>query len=324
MGYVTVDHLASGGMGELHVAKHVGESGVERLVVTKQLRLELVEDERAALMLVDEARIAASLYHRNLVQVYDVIVDSKHVMLVLEYFPSVNLAELLDAIDGPLPYAIACAIVIELAAALHYAHERTADDGTPLEIVHRDVSLPNVLVGDRGHIKLTDFGVAKARSRLYVTRSATIKGKLGYMAPEQIRGAGVDRRADVFALGVVLFEATTGVPLFTAGSDYETMRRIMEAEVPDPASLRAEFPPALAAAVRRAVANDPDDRFASAAELGAAVRAIATAEGWRATTTDIRALVAKHTPPGTPPWRRSITAKSHAWSERTTGRWRDG
>jgi serine/threonine protein kinase len=321
---VTVDHLASGGMGDLHIAKHVSENGIERLVVTKQLRLELVEDERAALMLVDEARIAASLYHRNLVQVYDVIVDSKQVMLVLEYFPSVNLAELLDAIDGPLPYAVACAIVIEVAAALHYAHERVADDGTPLEIVHRDVSLPNVLVGDRGHIKLTDFGVAKARSRLYVTRSATIKGKLGYMPPEQIRSAGVDRRADVFALGVVLFEATTGVPLFTAGSDYETMRRIMEAEVPEPATLRPDFPPTLAVAIRRAIANDPNDRFATAAELGTAIRAIATAEGWRATTTDIRALVAKYTPPGTPPWRRSKTATSHAWSERTTGRWRDG
>jgi serine/threonine-protein kinase len=322
-GYVSVDHLADGGMGELHIAKHTGANDITRLVVTKRLRLELIEDERAALMLVDEARIAATLYHRNVVQVHDVIADAEHVMLVLEYFPSVNLAQLLDAIDGPLPYAIACAIVVELAAALHYAHERTADDGTPLEIVHRDVSLPNVLVGDHGHIKLTDFGVAKARSRLYVTRSATIKGKLGYMAPEQIRGTGVDRRADVFALGVVLFEATTGVPLFTAGSDYETMRRIMEAEVPEPASVRADFPDALASVIRRAVATNASDRFATAAELGAAVRAVADAQRWRPSTAATRELVAKHAPPGTPPWRRNITAKSHAWSERTTARWRD-
>jgi serine/threonine protein kinase len=322
--YVMVDHLASGGMGELHVARHVGSSGIERLVVTKHLRLELIEDERAALMLVDEARIAATLYHRNLVQVHDVIVDAEQVMLVLEYFPSVNLAQLLDAIAGPLPYAIACAIVIELATALHYAHERTGDDGVPLEIVHRDVSLPNVLVGDHGHIKLTDFGVAKARSRLYVTRSATIKGKLGYMAPEQIRGAAVDRRADVFSLGVVLFEATTGVPLFTAGSDYETMRRIIEAEVPEPTSVRADYPTALAEIVRRAIASSPADRFVTAAELGLALQAIAADQGWRATTTDVRSLVRTHAPPGNPPWRREIASESHAWSARTTGTWSDG
>jgi serine/threonine-protein kinase len=319
--YAMVDHLASGGMGELHLAR-VADSQIERLVVTKRLRVDALEDERAALMLVDEARIAATLYHRNIVQVLDIVLEEGHVVLVLEYFPSVNLAQLLDAIGGPMSYPDACAVVTEIAAALHHAHERTGDDGAPLDIVHRDVSLPNILIGDHGHVKLTDFGIAKARSRLYVTRSETIKGKLGYMPPEQIRGAAVDRRADVFALGVVLFEATTGVPLFTAGSDYETMRKIMEGEVLEPASVRAGFPDELAAVIRRAISREPAERHATAEDLGRAVREVAAGQGWIPSTASLRELVARHVPEGVPPWKRPSVMASAAWTERTTRRWR--
>jgi serine/threonine-protein kinase len=316
--YELVDHLASGGMGELFVARRVGDAGFERLVVVKRLRADLADDERHAMMLIDEARIAATLYHRNLVQVHDVGIDAGQVVLVLEYVPGVNLASLLDAIaPAPLPYDHALAIVIEIARGLHYAHERDDDDGQPLAIVHRDVSLPNVLIGDHGDVKLTDFGVAKARSRMYTTRSKSIKGKLGYMAPEQIRGQPVDRRTDVFGLGVVLFEATTGVPLYTAESEYETMRRVLDGEVADPRSVRDGYPHALAVVVGTAIARDPDHRYTSAGEMAAALVAVADGAGWTLSSRRLGRYVRDHVPAGERPWlRREPVVRP--WSERTT------
>jgi len=306
-------------MGELEIARMTGAHGIERLVVTKRLRLDLVGDERAALMLVDEARVAASLYHRNIVQVLDVVVEPDHLVLVLEYVPSVNLAQLLDAIGGPLSYSAAATIALEVAAGLAYTHDRTDDAGVSLDIIHRDVSLPNVLIGDHGHVKLTDFGIAKARSRLHVTRSAAIKGKLGYMAPEQIRGGSIDRRADLFGLGVVLYELTTGVPMFTTGSDYETMQHIMDGEFAPPRDARADYPDALDRVIRRAVASDPVDRYATASDLATAIRVLTESQGWRTGPRELEALVAEHLPPGDPPWRRDPQT-STTWLDRTTRR----
>lgn len=314
--YVPYAHLASGGMGDLHLARATGATGIDRMVVTKRLRPELLDDERATLMLVDEARTAARLYHRNLVQVLDIVLEGDVVMLVLEYFPSVNLAQLLDARNGRLPDEDAAEIVGQVADALHYAHERCDDRGDPLEIIHRDVSLPNVLIGEHGHIKLTDFGVAKSRSRLYVTRSSTMKGKLGYMAPEQITGSSVDRRVDVFALGVVLFEVTTGVPMFTAASDYETLRRVTEGEIPEPGELRADYPADLERIVRRAVALDRQHRYATTAEMARELRALGEVLGWRSSPSQLGRLVAAHAP--------GPRDSADAPAQLTTRRWRSG
>lgn len=303
--YEVIEPLATGGMGELELARLHTELGVSRLVVTKRLRTHLTEDPRARVMLLDEARIAATLYHDNIVQVLDLVIEDDAIVLVLEYFPCVNLAQLLDACATPLPVGFAAAIVEDAAAALHYAHERCDDEGVSLGIVHRDVSLPNLLLGDHGHVKLTDFGVAKARSRMYRTRSESIKGKLGYMAPEQIRGLEVDRRVDVFALGVVLFELATQTPMFTADSDYETMRRVLEADLPDPRELVPDVPPELASIIARATARDRDARLPTAAALGDELAALRAARGWLVSPADLAALVARHVPAGVPAWRRA-------------------
>jgi serine/threonine protein kinase len=281
-GYEQIDHLATGGMGELFVARRRGPGGFARLVVIKRLRADLVGDERAALRLLDEARIAASLYHRNIAQVLDLGLDDGELCLVIEYVPGTDLARLLDVTRAALPFELAVTIIVEVARALAYAHARD-------EIVHRDVSPANVLLGERGEVKLSDFGVARARSRLYNTRSDTIKGKLGYIAPEQIRGEPVDARADVRALGVILYEATTGMPLFTADTEYETMRRVLAGDVPAPADPR--YPAELLALIRRAVAADPAARFGSALELADALRELADARGWRISTRRLGAFV---------------------------------
>jgi serine/threonine-protein kinase len=313
--YERVDRLASGGMGELFVVRRAEATGFERLFVCKQLRRELVGDERAALLLCAEARIAAALHHRNIAQLIDVELVDGELGLIIEYVPGVDLAQLLD-VHGALPLDLAATIVVEIAGGLHHAHQRTDDAGQPLGIVHRDVSLPNVLLGDQGEIKLTDFGVAKARSRLYTTQSNTIKGKLGYMAPEQVQGRAVDHRADVFALGVVLYEATTGLPLFTAPTEYETMDRVLAGQVPTPTLAR--YPASLLAIIRRAVAVDPAGRFASTAALADAVRTVAAEHRWPLSRRRVGELVRQALPATGEPWQRAGRADT---TDDTEVRW---
>jgi serine/threonine-protein kinase len=268
LGRYEVDHLiARGGMGEVYLGRVRGAHGFERQVVIKTLRTELVADQRAALLFVDEARIAAGLHHRNIVQILDFDRFEGGAFLVTEYIEGCDLRALLHHLRTPPSYDVAITILSELAAGLEAAHEATAEDGAPLALVHRDVSPSNVLLGIAGEVKLADFGVAKTRSRSYHTVSGSIKGKAPYMAPEQILGEPLDRRADVFGLGVLLFELTTRTRLYSARSDAHAMKQILDGEVPDPAERRPGYPPELAAIVRRALARDREARFASAQAL---------------------------------------------------------
>jgi serine/threonine-protein kinase len=218
-------------------------------------------------MFVDEARIAAGLHHRNIVQIIDFDLFDGGAFLVCEHVDGCDLRTLLQLLRAPPRYDIAVAIVAELATGLDAAHDAVGEDGHGLGLVHRDVSPSNVLLGIHGEVKIADFGVAKARSRTYHTVSGSIKGKAPYMAPEQILGEPIDRRADIFSLGVLLFETTTRTRLYSAQSNNIAMRQILDGDVADPSERRPGYPAELAAIVRRALARRPDDRYQTAREM---------------------------------------------------------
>lgn len=283
--------LARGGMGEVHLGRIEGAHGFERPVVIKVIRNELVENERVAMMFVDEARIAAGLHHRNIVQIIDFDLFDGGAFLVTEYVEGCDLRTLLRNHRGALPYAVGVTIIAELATGLDAAHDATDGSGAPLHLVHRDVSPSNVLLGRAGDVKIADFGVAKAKSRSYHTVSGTIKGKAPYMAPEQILGESLDRRADVFSLGTLLFEVTTRTRLFSAQPGPMAMAHILSGDVPDPAERRPGYPPALAAIVRRALARDREQRYPTARALVDALDALAATQRWSQSRSVIGALV---------------------------------
>ena len=281
LGRYQVDELlARGGMGEVYRGRLVAAHGFERPIVIKMIRTELLANERAALMFIDEARIAAGLHHRNVLQIVDFDRFDDGAFIVTELVEGCDLRVLLTYLRAPPRYEVALTIITELAAGLHAAHEASGMDGAPLNLVHRDVSPSNVLLGRQGEIKLSDFGVAKARLRSYHTVSGSIKGKAPYMAPEQILGEHVDRRADVFSLGVLLFEVTTRSRLYSGKGDATAMRLIIDGYVPEPAELRPGYPPELAAVVRRALARNADERYPTAKALSDDLDTVARRYKW--------------------------------------------
>jgi serine/threonine-protein kinase len=281
LGRYEVDELlARGGMGEVYRGRLVAEHGFVRPIVIKMIRTELLANERAALMFIDEARMAAGLHHRNILQIVDFDRFDDGAFIVTELVEGCDLSVLLTYLRAPPRYEIALTIIAELAAGLHAAHEASGIDGAPLNLVHRDVSPSNVLLGRQGEIKLSDFGVAKARLRSYHTVSGSIKGKAPYMAPEQILGENVDRRADVFSLGVLLFEVTTRARLYSGKGDATAMKLIIDGYVPDPGELRPGYPPELTAIVRRALARDPDQRYETAQAMIDDIDALARQRKW--------------------------------------------
>lgn len=278
-------------MGEVYRGRLVAEHGFVRPIVIKLLRTELLADERAALMFIDEARIAAGLHHRNILQIVDFDRFEGGAFIVTEWIEGCDLRTLLQNMRAAPRYDLAVTIISELATGLHAAHEATGADGASLHLVHRDVTPSNVLLGKQGEIKLSDFGVAKARLRSYHTVSGTIKGKAPYMAPEQILGEPVDRRADVFSLGVLLFEVTTRTRLYSGSGDAAAMKQIISGELPDPAERRTLYPPELAQIVRKALARDRDQRYPTARALADDLDAVARTRKWNLSCSAVGDLV---------------------------------
>jgi hypothetical protein len=281
--YQIIRRLQKGGMAELYLARQLAEGGYEKIVAVKRVLPHLAEDAAFVRMFLNEARLAAGLSHGNIAQVLDFGSEGDEHYLVLEYVHGRSVLELLREAgkQGGLPLPCALTIVHEVAAALHYAHDKAGPDGRPLGLVHRDVSPSNVLVSYDGEVKLVDFGIAKATAHTRVTQSGTIKGKLAYMAPEQVRGEALDRRADVFSLAVVAYELCTGRRCFQAPGEFALINRVAAGRYERPSSIRPDFPPELEAILAQGLSVAADERFASARALQLAIEAFADRHGHR-------------------------------------------
>ncbi len=276
--YEVISHLATGGMAQIYLARQTGLGAFERHVVLKTILRERASDQRFVTMFLDEAKLAATLNHQNIAQVYEVDQADGAYFMAMEYVHGENARALLETTlrrGWTIPLELAVMIVSGAAAGLHHAHERKGKQGQPLNIVHRDVSPANIMVGFDGSVKVLDFGIAKAEERATKTVGGTIKGKYGYMSPEQCKGKQIDRRSDIFALGIVLYELTTLRRAFKGNDDFETMKRIVAGDVILPSVVVAGYPRELEAIVLTAMANDPNARFQTAQEMIEALDAFA-------------------------------------------------
>jgi serine/threonine-protein kinase len=254
-------------MSEIFLAESEPASGVRRLLVVKRLLTHIGDDAGALQMFLDEARIAVRLNHPNIVQTYDVGVCEGRYCIAMEYLrgqPLHRVHHRAQALSGGLPVGVAVAIAVEMLEGLAYAHDAVDYDGAPLAVVHRDISPHNVFVQYDGRVKVLDFGIAKANTQESRTRTGLVKGKFGYMAPEQALAQPVDRRADVWSAGVVLWELLTGARLFKGNSEGATLNLTLSSEVPSVRSRRPDVPPALDAIVHTALSRELARRYPSA------------------------------------------------------------
>jgi len=268
--YRVLCELGHGGMAVLYLARAVGPAGFERLFAIKTIHEQLTRDRSFIDMFLDEARLAARIHHPNAVAVYDVGEDDGIYYLAMDYVNGETLAHTIARAwkqKPPFPVELAVHVAESVCEALHAAHELTDAKGDPLGVVHRDVSPQNIMIGYDGIARIMDFGVAKATDRSAHTRIGAQKGKVAYMAPEQIRGEAIDRRLDIFALGVVLWETLCGKRLFKASNDFATAERVKECRVPPIETYRKDVPEALIAIVDRCLSRDPTDRFPTARDL---------------------------------------------------------
>lgn len=268
--YELLTRLAVGGMAELYLARATGIEGFEKLVALKRILPQHASDPSFVSMFLDEARLAASLQHGNIAQVYDIGQTEHALFFTMEFVHGRDVRTLLHTAckrGRKVPMEHAVHIAAGAAAGLHAAHEKTDYAGASLGIVHRDVSPANVLVSFDGCVKLIDFGVAKASRRNTETRAGTLKGKVAYMSPEQCLGEEIDRRSDVFSLGIVIYELTTRKRLFAGENDFTIMRRIVEEDAPPPSSKVRGYPEELEAIVMRALARDREQRYETAQQV---------------------------------------------------------
>ena len=270
--YEVVAELGAGGMASVYLARLRGPAGFAKFFAIKRVHPHLAKNRLFVDMFLDEARIAAALQHPNVAQVIELGDDGAH-FIAMEYLHGEHLAAVARAArdSGGLPLPFACWIVARAAEGLHHAHEARDETGQPLGIVHRDVTPHNVFVTYDGHVKLTDFGIAKAEGRIVRTDTGIVKGKFAYMAPEQALGRALDRRVDIFALGVLLWELVTGERLFKGDTDAETLLAVTRCEIESPRTRRPECPEDLEAIVMTCLARDPTERFETASAVSAAL-----------------------------------------------------
>jgi len=272
--YRLLEPLGRGGMAEVWKARSCGPSGFEHDVVIKRIQPAHGTDPEFVQLFLEEARISGMLHHANIVQVHDFVDEGGDLFLVLEYVEGPSLSRALRALRSvgrAMPPAIAAFIAREICRALDYVHALADGEGRALEILHRDVTPSNILLTANGGVKLLDFGVAKYRGSASLTRAGTMRGKPAYLAPEQIEGAAggapIDRRIDIFALGVVLHEMLSLEHLFAGDSDLVTVKKVLEMKIPLPSARRPDVPPALDAIVMKALERDRDRRYASAGAM---------------------------------------------------------
>ena len=267
--YRIIDRFTSGGMADLYLARAAGAAGFEKILLLKVLRPEMAGQKRFVDMLADEARINSGLDHENIVRTYDFAEQDDTRYLVLEYVQGLDLARLMDAMDGLgelVPRRFAVHIAMQVARGLDYAHN-FKKGARPQMIVHRDINPHNVIVSRFGEVKILDFGIAKAKSRISRTRKGELKGKVLYMAPEQAFGREVDARTDIYALGMVLYELITGLPILTGDSDLEIIERARSPKIRPPSEFIRDLDPSLESIIMQCLEFEPTERFTTAADL---------------------------------------------------------
>jgi serine/threonine protein kinase len=288
--YELIGEIATGGMASVHLARLAGVGGFQRFVAIKQLHPHLANEEEFIEMFLDEARLAAGIHHPNVVPILEVGQnESGSYYLVMEYIEGDTLGRIFAraaSSQREVPYGISLRIVLDALAGLHAAHELTDGTGASLHLVHRDVSPQNILVGVDGSSRLTDFGVARASSRIANTRSDTLKGKLAYMSPEQAKAMPLDRRSDIFAMGVLFWEAMAGRRLLKADSEAATLARILVEPMPSLLEVVPGIHPAFDFVAQQALDRDPSRRFQTAADMAVAIEDAAR-EASQASPTDI-------------------------------------
>jgi len=293
--YELIAELAAGGMATVYLARLGGLAGFQRLVAIKHLHPHLEHDQQFVQMFLDEARLAAGIHHPYVVPILEVGASNVGHYLVMEYVEGDTLARLLaramSSPDGQFPLNVALRVLLHTLEGLHAAHELVDDFGKPLQLVHRDVSPQNILVGVDGVTRITDFGVARALSRLTSTAAGQLKGKLAYMAPEQAEGTAIDRRTDVFAAGVVAWEALCMRRLFRGETDAETLHRVLFEPVPGARQVQPSVPASVDAVIARALQREPDKRFATCLEFAEALERAAVEESLLASVRDVATYV---------------------------------
>ncbi|MEM6991254.1 MAG: protein kinase [Myxococcota bacterium] len=275
--YELVHRLGHGGMATVHLGRATGRAGFEKLVAVKVIHPHLASEPEFVDMFLDEARIAARLHHPHVVQILDVGEDDGVYFMVMEYVEGDTLSSLIRQLrkhEDQLPLSAVLQIAADAAEGLAAAHELEDRDGNPLQLVHRDVSPHNLLVGMDGNIKVVDFGIMKAAGKRSNTLTGQLRGKLSYMSPEQARGRPLDHRTDLFALGAVIWELCTNRRLFEADSDSETLELVRECKVPDLSDVRPDLPDGLAEVLRKCLARDAADRYDSAQQMLRDIRAV--------------------------------------------------
>jgi eukaryotic-like serine/threonine-protein kinase len=280
--YLLLDRVNIGGMAEVWRAKTFGAGGFERIVAIKRILPNIAEDEEFISMFLDEAKITVQLNHANIAQIYELNNLSNSYFIAMEYVSGKDLRAVFDRCrkrGEPAPIPLTCYAIAQCCEGLDYAHRAKDRQGRDMSIVHRDVSPQNALVSYDGEVKVIDFGIAKAAGKATKTQAGILKGKFGYMSPEQIRGLPLDGRSDIFAIGVCLYEMLTGERLFVGDSDFSVLEKVRKVEVLPPSHFNRKIPDALERIVMKSLAKDVDDRYQHATELGEDLRAFMYSTG---------------------------------------------
>lgn len=292
--YHLLERVNVGGMAEVYKAKMVGVEGFEKLLAIKRILPAIAADKDFITMFIDEAKISVQLTHANIAQTFELGRIGDTYYIAMEYVPGRDLRALFDRLrrrGEVVPPELACYAMSRVAEGLDYAHRKRDAKGRELGIIHRDISPQNVLVSYEGEVKLIDFGIAKAANKMMKTQAGILKGKFGYMSPEQVRGVPLDRRSDIFAVGIVLHELLVGERLFVGESDYSVLEKVRSASVPRPSNKRRSVTPQLEKIVMRALAKNPDDRYQHASELVADLQRYLLAQERLFTREDLAAFI---------------------------------
>jgi serine/threonine protein kinase len=295
--YYLLDRINVGGMAEVFRAKAFGVEGFERLVAVKRILPNIAEDTDFITMFIDEAKLAVQLNHANIAQIFDLGKVGDAYFIALEYLHGKDLRAVFDLArkEGrPVPIGLAVYALMKACEGLDYAHNKKDASGRDLELVHRDVSPQNILVSFDGDVKLIDFGIAKAIGKANKTQAGILKGKFGYLSPEQVEGAVIDRRSDVFGVGIILFELLTGQRLFAGDSDFSTIEKVRSVEIPSPRKYNSKIPEELEQIVLKALARNVADRFQTAMELHDELQKFLYARGESFSRRDLSAWMRAH------------------------------